>query len=115
MKKYLTMAVILLAGLGAAIPASAKTIYLQCGGAWHEKPIPIDFSAHTAQGKPAKITPASIDWDDANSMGDEHVHIDRTTGMLSTSGVYYTPNGNKPLPHDDPVECKRIKPPKTKF
>ena len=97
--------------LAVSLPAQAETIFLKCG----DGTLSIDMTNHTVDGKPANITPLQIDWHNVNQYGDVHVVIDRTAGTMTTSGTYFRPEGNVPIPCIAPVSCSVVDQPATKF
>jgi hypothetical protein len=94
--------------VASAAAARAETIFLKCGPM---NVITVDLTNQTVNNKPANITPVAIDWQSANQYGESRFHIDRTTGILTTSGTYFTSNGNIPMPQgNDP--CTVVSPSK---
>lgn len=75
--------------------ARAETIFLKCG---QMNMITVDLTNKTVNNIPANITPVAVDWNNRNQYGESHFHIDRTTGEMTTSGTYFTANGNIPMP-----------------
>jgi hypothetical protein len=81
--------------------ARAETIYLKCG---QYNPFAVDLTKQTVNAFPARITPIAIDWDQSNQYGTQHLHIDRSTGILTMSGHI-----------SDTESCNKIDQPTTKF
>jgi hypothetical protein len=75
--------------------ARAETIFLKCGSSNYV----VDLTNSTVDGKPATITPLSIDWvHDASGSGitaEIRFHIDRTTGALTGAVTYHVRGGDQ--------------------
>src|SRR6516225_1915225 len=69
--------------LATSTATHAEMLYLKCGD---YNLFAVDLTNHTVNGKPAEITPISIDWHTVNSFGDSHMHIDRAAGTLTNDG-----------------------------
>jgi hypothetical protein len=107
----LGLAVFLLAILIASSSARAETIFLKCGSM---NVLAVDLTNHTVNNYPASITPVAIDWHQINQYGDAHYYIDRTAGTLTSSGTYYFPSGNRPIPVSTDT-CSVVSKPPIKF
>lgn len=83
--------------------ARADDLYLQCVG--YDIIVDVDMTNSVVRTGPytypAQITPLTIDWISKSQNGEIYHHIDRTTGVLHTSGTYFTPAGNIPIPPSD--------------
>jgi hypothetical protein len=82
-------------------PARAETIFLKCGSF---NPFAVDLTNQTVNAFPATITPIGIDWDQNNQYGNQHYHVDRSTGILTMSGHVRGTD-----------TCSKISAPSTKF
>lgn len=102
---------LLVTALASSTLARAETIFIRCE---YIDKLSINLSKNTVNNTPADITPIAIDWEIANQYGDFHFHIDRTLGTLTTSGTYYRPDGNVPIPRST-VSCTPVDKPATKF
>jgi hypothetical protein len=102
-----------LLALAASTAANAQTIFLKCGAM---DVITVDLAKSTVNNKPANITPVAIDWENENdSLGIVHIHIDRSSGTLSTTGTYHLPSGDTPIPRTTDDACTVSNQPSTKF
>lgn len=104
--------------------APAQPIYIKCETVGS---LVINSAAGTVtlggNSIPATITPSAIDFQvKANSSGvagltsDKTYHIDRATGALSYSIIFYLPGGTSDGPHISSYQCAPdLAPPQTKF
>jgi hypothetical protein len=96
----------------------AETIFIKCVAPEHPNSggptYAIDLTNHTVDGKPATITPLSINWSDSNQYGDVTYSIDRATGIYTTSTVYHMPSGDRHMPEYH-CTCTQVSAPPTKF
>ena len=97
--------------LASSQMAIAETIFLKCD---QMDMFTVDLTKHTVNNGPANITPIAIDWDNINKFADVHLHIDRATGVLTTSCVYYRDDGDVPIP-ESTTDCTKDAAPDTKF
>ena len=108
--------------LTASWPVRAETIFLTC----NQGTFTIDLTNKTVNNLPATINATSIDWEVHTTYPDDgttysgQVHIDRTSGLMTSSGTLCFGSGGykgtcRPGPSGPPTACTKGEPPPVKF
>jgi hypothetical protein len=105
------------ASLTVSWPAMAEMLYLKCG----PQSIVVDLTANTVAGAPATISPSTIAWTTQSRNPNIALsvtitnNIDRVSGIMTTSAMFYMPDGSAKSSGTSTFQCAPDTPPQTRF